>query len=57
VREGVIGVAGSVSSDAVFIRRLTHALARRGHEVEVIHDVDAFEFLHPSSIDVKNQAR
>ena len=33
--------------DAVFIRRLTHALARRGHEVEVIHDVDAFDLLHP----------
>lgn len=33
--------------DAVFIRRLTHALARRGHEVEVIHDVDAFNILHP----------
>jgi glycosyltransferase involved in cell wall biosynthesis len=29
--------------DAVFIRRLTHALARRGHEVEVIHDVDAYD--------------
>ena len=33
--------------DAVFIRRLAHALARRGHAVEVIHDVDAFEMLHP----------
>jgi len=32
--------------DAVFIRRLSHALARRGHEVEVIHDVDAFNLLH-----------
>ena len=32
--------------DAVFIRRLTHALARRGHSVDVIHDVDAFELLH-----------
>ena len=32
--------------DAVFIRRLSHALARRGHEVEVIHDVDAFDLLH-----------
>jgi glycosyltransferase involved in cell wall biosynthesis len=28
--------------DAVYIRRLVHALARRGHEVEVIHDVDAY---------------
>jgi glycosyltransferase involved in cell wall biosynthesis len=32
--------------DAVFIRRLTHALARRGHTVDVIHDRDAFELLH-----------
>ena len=33
--------------DAVFIRRLTHALARRGHDVHVIHDVDAFRVLEP----------
>ena len=32
--------------DAVFLRRLAHALARRGHEVDVIHDVDAFNLLH-----------
>lgn len=32
--------------DAVFIRRLVNALARRGHSVEVIHDVDAFELLN-----------
>lgn len=32
--------------DAVFIRRLTQALARRGHSVEVIHDADAFRMLH-----------
>lgn len=32
--------------DAVFVRRLSHALARRGHEVEVIHDVDAYKLLH-----------
>lgn len=33
--------------DAVFVRRLTHALARRGHDVHVIHDVDAFRLLAP----------
>ena len=33
--------------DAVFIRRLSHALARRGHDVHVIHDVDAFRLLAP----------
>jgi glycosyltransferase involved in cell wall biosynthesis len=33
--------------DAIFIRRLTHALARLGHSVDVIHDVDAHAMLHP----------
>lgn len=33
--------------DAVFIRRFTHALARGGHTVDVIHDADAFRLLHP----------
>jgi glycosyltransferase involved in cell wall biosynthesis len=32
--------------DAVFIRRLAHALVRRGHTVDIIHDVDAFELLY-----------
>jgi glycosyltransferase involved in cell wall biosynthesis len=32
--------------DGAFVRRLSHALARRGHEVDVIHDVDAFRILH-----------
>lgn len=31
--------------DAIFIRRLTHALARRGHQVTVIHDADAWRML------------
>lgn len=31
--------------DGVYVQRLAHALARDGHEVEVIHDVDAFEAL------------
>ncbi len=31
--------------DGQFVRRLTHALARRGHQVDVIHDVDAFRML------------
>ncbi len=35
--------------DAVFLRRLSHALARRGHTVDVIHDVDAFTLLHRGS--------
>ncbi|MGH7821436.1 MAG: glycosyltransferase family 4 protein [Candidatus Binatia bacterium] len=32
--------------DAIFIRRLAHALVRRGHRVDVIHDVDAFDLLN-----------
>ncbi len=31
--------------DGQAVRRLAHALARRGHEVEVIHDVDAYRML------------
>jgi glycosyltransferase involved in cell wall biosynthesis len=33
--------------DAVFIKRLVHSLARRGHEIEVIYDADAFRVLAP----------
>ena len=33
--------------DAEHVRLLSHALARRGHHVEVIHDVDAFRMLKP----------
>lgn len=32
--------------DGQAIRRLTHALARRGHQVDVIHDIDAFRLLN-----------
>ena len=35
--------------DAVFIRRLVGALARRGHTVDVIHDVDAYDLLRRDS--------
>jgi glycosyltransferase involved in cell wall biosynthesis len=28
--------------DGVYVRRLAHALAKRGHHVDVIHDVDAY---------------
>lgn len=31
--------------DGIFVYRLTNALARRGHEVHVIHDLDAFALL------------
>lgn len=32
--------------DGAYVRRLTHALARRGHRVDVLHDADAFRILH-----------
>src|SRR6516164_7227628 len=31
--------------DGIFVHRLTHALARDGHEVHVIHDADAYRLL------------
>jgi glycosyltransferase involved in cell wall biosynthesis len=31
--------------DAIGVQRLSHALARRGHEVTVVHDVDAYNLL------------
>ena len=35
----------SFGGDAIFIRRLAHMLARHGHTVDVIHDIDAFRVL------------
>lgn len=32
--------------DGQAVRRLAHALARRGHRVDIIHDADAFRSLH-----------
>lgn len=31
--------------DANYVRQLAHVLAQRGHEVDVIHDIDAFRLL------------
>lgn len=36
--------------DAVGVSRLAHGLVRRGHEVTVIHDVDAYAALHQGSL-------
>jgi glycosyltransferase involved in cell wall biosynthesis len=35
--------------DGLYVRRLTHALAKRGHHVTVIHDVDAYRMLNHGS--------
>ena len=32
----------SMGGDAVYVARLSEALARRGHEVHVVHDIDAY---------------
>jgi glycosyltransferase involved in cell wall biosynthesis len=37
----------SFGGDAMYIYRLSHALAEAGHHVDVIHCVDAFHLLHP----------
>lgn len=36
--------------DAIGVSRLAHGLVRRGHEVTVIHDVDAYAALHPGPL-------
>lgn len=36
----------SFGGDAIGIQRFSHALARRGHHVTVVHDVDAFNALN-----------
>ncbi|MEO8302733.1 MAG: glycosyltransferase family 4 protein [Betaproteobacteria bacterium] len=41
----------SFGGDAQYVRRLTHALARRGCEVEVIHDADAWRVLSGAQAD------
>lgn len=33
--------------DAMFVYRLSEALAERGHEVDVVHSVDAYHLQHP----------
>lgn len=34
--------------DAMFVQRLSEALAERGHEVDVVHSVDAYHLQHPA---------
>ncbi|MFT4613993.1 MAG: glycosyltransferase involved in cell wall biosynthesis [Bacteroidia bacterium] len=48
--------------DGIFVQRLTHALAERGHKVTVVHCADAYQFLgnsksppdveHPPNVEV-----
>lgn len=41
--------------DAVFVYRLTEALAARGHRVDVIHSVDAYHLQHPAKPEIAFQ--
>ena len=36
--------------DGITVQRLANALAERGHEVEVVHCVDAFDMLRPEGV-------
>ncbi|MBZ0303501.1 MAG: glycosyltransferase, partial [Anaerolineae bacterium] len=38
--------------DGIFVYRLSNALAAQGHEIHVIHDVDAFDALSPKKPEV-----
>lgn len=38
----------SFGGDAMYIYRLSHALADAGHKVDVVHCVDAYHLLHPA---------
>ena len=40
----------SFGGDGVAVQQLARALVRRGHEVTVVHDVDAFAALHPDPV-------
>ena len=42
----------SFGGDAMYIYRLCHALADEGHEVDVVHSVDAYRLLHPAPPEV-----
>lgn len=46
----------SFGGDAMYIYRLCHALADEGHEVDVVHSVDAYKLLHPDPPEVPFRA-
>jgi glycosyltransferase involved in cell wall biosynthesis len=43
----------SFGGDAMYIYRLSHALAEAGHHVDVIHCIDSYHLLHPEEPEVK----
>ncbi len=43
----------SFGGDAMYIYRLSHALADAGHSVDVIHCVDSYHLLHPAEPEIQ----
>ncbi len=43
----------SFGGDAMYVRRLCHALADRGHHCDVVHCLDAYRLLHPAEPQVE----
>ena len=43
----------SFGGDAMYIYRLSHALAEAGHHVDVIHCIDSYHLLHPKEPEVQ----
>jgi len=42
----------SFGGDATYLYRLCHALADEGHDVDVVHSVDAYNLLHPAAPEI-----
>ena len=42
----------SFGGDATYLYRLCHALADEGHDVDVVHSVDAYHLLHPAAPEI-----
>jgi glycosyltransferase involved in cell wall biosynthesis len=42
----------SFGGDGAYVHRLSHALADAGHEVDVLHSVDAYRLFHPAEPDI-----
>ena len=43
----------SFGGDAMYIYRLSHALADAGHKVDVVHCVDSYHLLHPAEPEIQ----
>lgn len=43
----------SFGGDATYLYRLCHQLGDRGHQVDVVHCVDAYHLLHPDPVEIQ----